>query len=34
MALRLFEDVVKVTNLEEVKIVFRHLPFLLLLQPA
>ena len=41
VALRLLENVVKVTNLEVVKIVFRHLPFLilllillLLLQPA
>ena len=39
MAPRLLENVVKVTNLEVVKIVFRHLPFLillllLLLQPA
>ena len=38
MAPRLVENVVKVTNLEVVKIVFRHLPFLilllLLLQPA
>ena len=35
VALRLLESVVKVTNLEVVKIVFRHLPFLiLLLQPA
>ena len=29
MALRLLENVVKVTNLEVVKIVFRHLPILL-----
>ena len=40
LAPRLVENVVKVTNLEVVKIVFRHLPFLtllrllLLLQPA
>ena len=41
VALRLLKNVVKVTNLEVVKIVFRHLPFLillllilLLLQPA
>ena len=34
MAPRLLENVVKVTNLEVVKIMFRHLPFLLLLQPA
>ena len=40
VALRLLENVVKVTNLEVVKIEFRHLPvlllsfFLLLLQPA
>ena len=35
MAPRLLENVVKVTKLEVVKIVFRHLPFLiLLLQPA
>ena len=35
MAPGLLENVVKVTNLEVVKIVFRHLPFLiLLLQPA
>ena len=37
MAPRLLEKVVKVTNLEVVKIVFCHLPFLillLLLQPA
>ena len=31
MAPRLLENVVKVTNLEVVKIEFRHLPFLLLL---
>ena len=30
VALRLLENVVKVTNLEVVKIVFRHLPILLL----
>ena len=35
MSSRLLENVVKVTNLEVVKIVFRHLTFLiLLLQPA
>ena len=36
MAPRLVENVVKVTNLEVVKIEFRHLPFLLsfFLQPA
>ena len=36
MAPGLLENVVKLTNLEVVKIVFRHLPFLilLLLQPA
>ena len=38
VALRLLENVVKMTNLEMVKIVFRHLPILLsfffLLQPA
>ena len=35
VALRLLENVVKVTNLEVVKIEFRHLPFhLLLLQTA
>ena len=31
VALRLFENVAKVTNLEVVKIVFRHLPIILLL---
>ena len=31
VALRLLENVVKVTNLEVVKIEFRHLPILLLL---
>ena len=31
VALRFLENVVKVTNLEVVKIVFRHLPFLILL---
>ena len=39
MALRLLVNVARVTNLEAVKIEFRHLPFLillllLLLQPA
>ena len=34
VALRLLENVVKVKNLEVVKIEFRHLTFLLLFQPA
>ena len=34
MTLRLLENIVKVTNLEVVKIEFRHLPFLLISSSA